>query len=513
MFRVLLSVSDKCGLVELARVLAAGGHELVASGGTASVLASAGLSVTSVSDLTGQAEMLDGRVKTLHPAIHAGILARDNENDLAQLAQAGYAPIDMVVCNLYPFQQVSAGPGCRLEDVIEEIDIGGVALLRAAAKNFARVITLCDPADYAGIAASLRAGREVDLPTRRRLATKAFALTQAYDAAIHAMFLREDADTGQDGALPACLVETLNLMEVLRYGENPHQQAAFYSHNPDTGPLGGEMLGGQKQLSYNNYLDLNVAWRAVSNFAAPTVAVIKHLSPIGIASAAALADACSMALAADPLSAFGSVLAANRPVDEAFVRALGKTFVEAIVAPDFGPEALALLGARRKNCRLLRMKGQANCMTWERRSVAGGLLLQQVDRGDPPATRRRTVSAREPDANERAALDYAWRAVQHVPSNAIVIARAGAVVGVGGGLPSRVDAVELAVRKAGARARGAALASDAFFPFADGIEVAAAAGVSAIIQPGGSVRDAETITAADRNDIAMVFTGTRHFRH
>ncbi len=514
MSRTLLSAYDKNGLIELAQLLANAGHELVASGGTAHALAEAGLPVISVASLTGQEEMLGGRVKTLHPAIHAGILARDTDADRAQLAQAGFAMIDMVVCNLYPFQQVSALPDTSLEAAIEQIDIGGVALLRAAAKNFARVITLCDPADYEMVADLLRAGQEVDLATRRALAAKVFALTQAYDDAIHARLFQEDSPSAAlKNEAPARITQTLHRSEALRYGENPHQAAAWFSFTPGAGPLGGELLGGQKQLSYNNYLDLDAAWRAVSSFAAPTVVVVKHLSPIGLASSDILSDACTQALAADKLSSFGSVIASNRQVDEAFVRALGKVFVEAIIAPDFDEETLASLGAKRKNCRLLRMSCQAAGTGWEQRSVTGGLLLQRTDQGDSPDTKWRTVTARQPDENELEALDYAWRAAQHVPSNAIVIARPGAVVGVGGGLPSRVDAVELAVRKAGARAQGAALASDAFFPFADGIEAAIAAGVSAVIQPGGSVRDAEVIAAADEGGIAMVFSGTRHFRH
>lgn len=510
--RALLSVYDKRGLVTLAQALSDGGHELIASGGTARALSRAGLAVTPVAALTGQAEMLGGRVKTLHPAIHAGILAQDCATDRAQLAQAGFAPIDVVVCNLYPFQQVSARAGSTLAEAVEQIDIGGVALLRAAAKNFARVITLSDPDDYDRIAEQLQSGQGVDLATRRALAAKVFALTQAYDAAIHARLLPAAPATSASEA-PVRLTQTLHRAEVLRYGENPHQAAAWYSLTPGVGPMGGELLGGQRPLSYNNYLDLDAAWRSVQSFDRPTVVVVKHLTPIGIASAETLGEACALALAADPLSSFGSVLAANCSVDEAFVRALGRVFVEAIVAPDFDAAAQALLADKRRNCRLLRMGQQAARPAWEQRSVAGGLLLQQADQGDPPGTQWRTVTARQPGREEREALAYAWRAVQHVPSNAIVIARAGAVVGVGGGLPSRVDAVELAVRKAGARARGAALASDAFFPFADGIEAAIAAGVSAVIQPGGSVRDAEVIAAADEGGIAMVFSGTRHFRH
>ncbi|MDD9956236.1 MAG: bifunctional phosphoribosylaminoimidazolecarboxamide formyltransferase/IMP cyclohydrolase [Anaerolineaceae bacterium] len=511
--RALLSVSDKSGLIDLARALIAAGHELVASGGTARTLSGAGLPVTPVDALTDQQELLGGRVKTLHPALHAGILARDTAADLAELEQAGFAPIDVVVCNLYPFREVSGRQGSALEEAIEQIDIGGVALLRAAAKNFSRVITLCDPEDYGLLEQALSAGTEIDLAARRSLAAKVFELTQAYDAAIHSRFRKKAQDSTQGVATPARLTQTFYRSEVLRYGENPHQQAAWYSQNPNAGPLGGELLGGQRQLSYNNYLDLDVAARAVRDFPTPTVAVVKHLSPIGLASDEDLSVACQQAMAADPLSSFGSVLATNRPVSTAFIAALGKTFVEAIVAPDFDVDALAMLGAKRKNCRLLRLPDGTSGDAWQQRSVTGGLLMQSADEGDPIGSTWRSVTAREPDEVAQRALAYAWRAVQHVPSNAIVIANPCAVVGVGGGLPSRVDAVVLAVRKAGGRAQGAALASDAFFPFADGIEAAIAAGIVAVIQPGGSVRDAEVIAAADEGGIAMVFTGVRHFRH
>lgn len=511
--RALLSVYDKSGLVPLATALVEAGFELITSGGTARALSAAGLPLVSVADLTGQPEMLGGRVKTLHPAVHAGILARDTEDDRAQLLRAGYAEIDLVVCNLYPFQEVSARGDVSLDEAIEQIDIGGVALLRAAAKNFARVITLCDPADYGLLEQALQDDRDVGLSTRRALATKVFALTQTYDAAIAAFLQRGTTSAEPNAETPAMLTQTLYRSASLRYGENPHQAAAWYGAAPGVGPLGGELLGGQKQLSYNNYLDLDAAWRAANSLPGPGVAVVKHLSPIGLASDDDLSRACELALAADPLSAFGSVLATNRVVDEAFVAALGKVFVEAIAAPDFDPGALELIGARRRNCRLLRLPSPNGVSAWQQRSVTGGLLLQQSDAGDPDGTQWRPVTARKPDERERMALEFAWRAVRFVPSNAIVVACPGAVVGVGGGLPSRVDAVELAVRKAGERARGAALASDAFFPFADGIEAAKTAGISAVIQPGGSVRDAEVIAAADQAGIAMVFTGVRHFRH
>lgn len=510
--RALLSVSDKTGLVDFASALVNVGWDLVASGGTERALRAADLPVTAIEQLTQVPEMLGGRVKTLHPAVHAGILARDRDEDLEELRSHGFAPINMVVCNLYPFQQTVAEPGVTLQDAIEEIDIGGVTLIRAAAKNFLHTVVVCDPADYPRVAAALEDGGQIDLALRRELAIKAFACTRDYDTAIHA-FLSQDVTTAViSDSLPEQLSLGMQQVEVLRYGENPHQVAAYYSRKASSGPLGGTVLGGKK-LSYNNILDLDAAWRAVSSFSEPTVVVVKHLTPTGIATAASIAEAYPAALASDPVSAFGGVIAVNRQVDENFVAALGSLFVEAIAAPSFTTVAQTILGEKRKNCRLLQIPAIYDGIDLEIRSVHRGLLVQQADLGDPEGTAFKTVTKRAPTDEEVEALQYAWKAVQHVKSNSIVLAIRNATVGVGGGLPSRVDAAKLAVEKAGDRTVGAVLASDAFFPFADGVEVAVAAGITAIIQPGGSIRDAEVIEAADKANIAMVFTGTRHFRH
>jgi phosphoribosylaminoimidazolecarboxamide formyltransferase/IMP cyclohydrolase len=510
--RALLSVYDKASLVDFATLLIEYGYDLVASGGTERALQEAGLPVTGVEQLTGVNELLGGRVKTLHPAIHAGILARDREDDLEDLRKYGYAPINMVVCNLYPFQETVAQPGVTLQDAIEQIDIGGVTLLRAAAKNFIHTVVVCDPADYARVSDSLESTGQIDLALRRELAVKAFTHTRDYDTAIHAFLSQDLASTFLDDELPQHLSIGLHLVEVLRYGENPHQTAGCYSRRPSSGPLGGTLLGG-KQLSYNNILDLDTAWRAASGFTQPAVVIVKHLTPCGIAYAPSLAEAYPQALASDPLSAFGGVIAVNRPVDEAFVDTLGSLFIEAIAAPSFSARALELLTEKRKNCRLLQVPAAFEGLELEIRSVHRGMLVQRSDMGDPEHTSFKTVSQRNPTPAEVEMLQFAWKAVQHVKSNAIVLASGCATVGIGGGLSSRVDAVKLAVAKAGERTQGAVMASDAFFPFADGVETAIEAGVTAVIQPGGSIRDNEIIEAADHAGVAMVFTGVRHFRH
>jgi phosphoribosylaminoimidazolecarboxamide formyltransferase/IMP cyclohydrolase len=509
--RALLSVSNKTGLVEFASGLLGHGYDLVASGGTERALRDAGLPVTPVEQVTGMGQMLGGRVKTLHPALLAGILARDRDEDLGELKQHGYAPITMVVCNLYPFQEAAAG-GLALEAVIEEIDIGGVTLLRAAAKSFARVTVVCDPSDYANVADELNRTTEISDDTRRALAAKAFRVTRDYDTAIHAWFSADSAPTPLDDDMPAHLSIGLTIAQPLRYGENPHQSAAYYSSGPVSGPLGGTVLGG-KLLSYNNILDLDAAWRAASSFSGPTVVIVKHLNPCGIASAETITQAFPAALEADPISAFGGVIAVNREVDSDFVAALGSLFVEAIAAPSFTADAVATLSEKRKNCRLLQAPAGILGTEWEVRSVQRGFLVQRPDVGDPSMATFTTVTQRPPSAEEVAALRFAWKAVQHVKSNAILLARGEAAVGIGGGLTSRVDAVKLAIERAGARAQGAVLASDAFFPFADSIELAAAAGVTALIQPGGSIRDSDVIAAANEAGLAMIFTGVRHFRH
>ena len=511
--RAILSVYNKIGLDDLARGLTDLGWDLVASGGTARALQVAGLSITPVERVTQAPEMLAGRVKTLHPAIHAAILARDTDEDMDALKRFGYAPVDLVVCNLYPFQQTVAQTGIVLEEAIEQIDIGGVTLVRAAAKNFARVAVLTDPADYGLVLEMLREKGRIDEPTRRRLAVNAFHLTRDYDTAIHAYLLRElepPAETLE--ALPEVLSLGLTRIQELRYGENAHQLAGLYASQANATPLGGELLGG-KVLSYNNLLDVDSAWKAVGAFETPAVVIVKHLTPTGIATAPTVAEAFPLALASDPVSAFGGVIAANRLVDSAFVDALGPLFVEVIAAPDFTPAAQQALGEQRKNCRLLRIPGRVATSDLEMRSILGGLLVQQPDGGDPAGTNWQIVTERRPTSDELQAMRFSWKAVQNVKSNAIVIAGSQATFGIGGGLPSRVDAARLAVEKAGERARGAALASDAFFPFPDGIEAAAAAGIACVVQPGGSIRDQDVIDAANAAGISMAFTGVRHFRH
>ena len=500
--RAVLSVYDKTGLIDFGRALAARQVDIVASGGTAKALRLAGVDVRAVSDLTGSPEILGGRVKTLHPAVHGGILSRRTHEDGEQLAALGWGEIDLVAVNLYPFQETAASPGASLAQVIEQIDIGGVALLRAAAKNFEHVAVVCDPADYATVLEELETQNEVSLETRRRLAVKAFAHTADYDSTIRRYL------AGDEDPFPERLTLRLSKLTDLRYGENPHQQAALYARGGVAGPLGGELLQG-KPLSYNNLLDLDAAWRAALAFERPTVVIIKHLSPCGIASADSLAEAFPAALAADPVSAFGSVIAANQPFDGPASLALGDLFIEAVAAPSFTEQARDALSAR-KNCRLLAIAG-VPAGEVELRSVLGGFLCQELDVGD--AAPWRVVTRRPPTEAELEALRFAWRAVAHVKSNAILLAQGEAAVGIGGGLPSRVDAVRLALAKAGARARGAVMASDAFFPFPDGVELAAEAGVRAVVQPGGSVRDAQVIAAADRLGVAMCFKGVRHFRH
>jgi len=510
--RALFSVSNKKGLRGFASELIRIGWEIVASGGTAENLREAGLPVTSVQDVTRQAEMLGGRVKTLHPALHGGILARDTPGDMNELAQAGFAPISLVACNLYPFSEAIQQADITEAAAIEHIDIGGCTLLRGAAKNFARVTVLCDPLDYADVLLALKTAGSTSLQQRRQLAVKAFAHTRNYDSAIHAYLGESDIVAPADSPPPEVVELSLRRSHALRYGENPHQAAAYYSRSQSPLPLDAEQLAG-KQLSYNNILDIDAAWRAACSYDAPTVVIVKHLTPTGIASADSIAEAFPLALESDALSAFGGIIALNRQVDEPFVSALETLFVEAIAAPDFSDAALEQLLARSKNCRILRMQRRFVGGGFECRSVMGGLLLQRYDRGDPAPVVMKTVTKRNPSEEEMLSLQFAWRAVQHVRSNAIVLARGQRTVGIGGGLPSRVDAVELALKKAGAHAAGAALASDAYFPFPDSIERAQEAGVRCVIQPGGSIRDSQVIAAADHHGMAMLFTSRRHFRH
>jgi phosphoribosylaminoimidazolecarboxamide formyltransferase / IMP cyclohydrolase len=533
--RAILSVYDKTGLVDFARGLAAAGFELVASGGTARALAAAGLPVVPVEQVTGHPEILGGRVKTLHPAIHGGILARRTPEHLAELASHGIAAVDLVVCNLYPFTETVARPGVTEAEAVEEIDIGGVTLLRAAAKNFESVTVVCDPADYPAVLAALAAGQTEGMHAadeRRRLALKAFRHTADYDAAIAAAMagwlnrgerLEHEGPKGSEGAkredakhedakvagLPERLVLTAERVQALRYGENPHQQAAFYRW-AGAAPAFEQLQG--KELSYNNLVDLEAAWAMPQEFAEPAVAIIKHTNPSGLACAPSLVEAYRLAFECDPVSAFGSIVACNREVALDVVEAIGGLFVEVLAAPGYTPEALAWLAEHKKNCRVMLARGDA-ADALVLRSAGGGLLAQTPDTRGVDESTWRVVTRREPNEAERRGLAFAWLAAKHVKSNAIVLAQGTVTVGVGAGQMNRVDSVHLAVKRAGERARGAVLGSDAFFPFPDGIEAAGEAGVTAIIQPGGSLRDEEAIAAADRWGIAMVFTGERHFRH
>ncbi len=518
--RTLISVSDKTGIVAFAKTLAARGIVLISTGGTARALAAAGLPVIEVASVTGAPEFLDGRVKTLHPAIHGGLLARrDRADHLAELAARGIAPIDLLVCNLYPFDKTVAGGGTR-EECIENIDIGGVALLRAAAKNHDSVTVASDPSDYGAVLAELAVGDgSVGAALRLRLAGKAYAATAAYDAAIAEWLAHEAGET-----FPETLVVAGRLAQRLRYGENPHQAGAFY-HAGELRPgvASARQLQG-KELSYNNYADADAAFELVAEFAPPAVAIIKHANPCGVAIGASLGEAWAKALACDPVSAFGGVVAANRRLDAATAEAIAQLFVEVVIAPDVDEDATALL-ARRSALRLLAAGAMPDSaaagLTF--RSVAGGILAHERDQMRIGRDQMRVVTRRAPGESEVTDLLFADLVAKHVKSNAIVFARDGATLGIGAGQPSRVDSVRIAVQKAAEAGRaaglsppptrGLVLASDAFFPFADGLEAAIAAGATAVIQPGGSVRDAEVIAAADAAGIAMVFTGIRHFRH
>jgi phosphoribosylaminoimidazolecarboxamide formyltransferase/IMP cyclohydrolase len=510
--RALLSVSDKSGIVELAHALRDAGAELISTGGTAALLREAGLRVRPLELVTGFPEMLGGRVKTLHPAVHAGLLARNEAGDLAELNRHAIHPIDLVAVTLYPFEaKVSAGTA--MATAVEEVDIGGVTLLRAAAKNWARVAALCDPAQYPEVIATLRQGGAVPEVLRLRLAAEAFARVASYDGAIAAYFQQVAGQV----PFPERLTLTFTKKIDLRYGENPHQRAALYSlPRPQAGSvIAAEVLGG-RALSYNNIADLEAAWGLVHDLPRPAVAIIKHLNPCGAAVGGSVAEAFARARDGDPVSAFGGIVAVNAPVDLAAALAMGELFLEGIIAPAFAPDALADLQAK-KNLRLLSaghpLALSVSSTRLDFRSVQGGLLIQDADALGREEAGWKVVTERAPAPEEWDDLRFAWAVCAHVKSNAIVFARRRQVVGVGAGQMSRVDSVRLAAAKAGERAKGAAAASDAFFPFADGVEAAAGAGVTAVIQPGGSMRDDEVIAAAARLGLAMVMTGERHFRH
>ena len=518
--RALISVSDKTGLIAFARALAARGVALISTGGTAKALTEAGLDVADVASVTGFPEMLDGRVKTLHPAIHGGILARrDLPAHLDAIKQHNIAPIDLVVVNLYPFAQTRARGG-NFDDCLENIDIGGPALIRAAAKNHDGVAVATDPADYDAVLLEMKAhDGATTLALRRKLAGLAFARTAAYDAEVSAWFAELEGEK-----FPQTVAIAGTLKETLRYGENPHQQAAFYLGGVRRpGIATAKQLQG-KELSFNNLNDTDAAYECVAEFEPPAVAIIKHANPCGVATGTDLRDAFLKALACDPVSAFGGIVAVNRPLDAATVEAIGKLFLEVIIAPEVAPDAQTLL-AKKQNLRLLAAGAlpDARAPGMTLRSLAGGYLLQTRDDGRIGDNDLKVVTQRAPTAAERADLLFAFRVAKHVKSNAIVYAKNGATVGIGAGQMSRVDSSRIAAHKAAESGKaagraqspavGSVVASDAFFPFADGLEAAIAAGATAVIQPGGSVRDNEVIAAADRAGIAMVFTGMRHFRH
>jgi phosphoribosylaminoimidazolecarboxamide formyltransferase / IMP cyclohydrolase len=524
--KALLSVSDRRGITDLASGLEELGYQLVSTGGTWEALDEAGLHPVRVSDLTKFPEILGGRVKTLHPAIYGGILARrDSDEDLSVLSEHGIDPIDLVVVNLYPFVQAVSKPGSTEEDGLEKIDIGGPALLRAAAKNYRHVTVLCDPDDYEDVLAELMRYHDLRDKTRLRLAGKAFAATAAYDAHVASWMASAAGES-----FPASIAVPMAKVQDLRYGENLHQQAALYTDSPSdhdfprTPTVAAARQIHGKELSFNNYLDLDAAWTMVQDFAAPAAAVVKHTNPAGLAAGRTIAEAYAKAYSGDPVAAYGGIVALNRPADEETASALVEVYFEAVIAPEFSEEAVKIL-SRKKAIRLMSMdsdrnleKGQPrphllayNVLDFKR--ISGGFLVQTRNVVTDPQGTMDVVTQREPTLEELTDLFFAWRAVKHVKSNGIVLAKKLALVGVGAGQMSRVNAVDLACRMAGDRSQGSVLASDAYFPFPDGVQRAADAGVTAIIQPGGSIRDKESIEVANSAGMAMIFTGLRHFKH
>jgi phosphoribosylaminoimidazolecarboxamide formyltransferase/IMP cyclohydrolase len=513
----LLSVSDKSGIVEFARGLAALGVGLISTGGTATSLREAGLKVTEVADYTGFPEMLDGRVKTLHPRVHAGILARrDVPGHMSALEQAGIPPIDLVVVNLYPFREVVARPDCKLPEAVENIDIGGPAMVRSAAKNYEHVAVVTDPADYGAILRELAAAKgTIGQETRFRLARKAFAHTAAYDGAIGDYFTAFDTD-GRRTAFPQRLSLQFELAQPLRYGENPHQEAALYRDlQPAPGSLANYRQRQGKALSYNNIADADAAWECVKSLNQTACVIVKHANPCGAAVGPTPAEAYRKAYATDPTSAFGGIIAFNRELDAAGAQAVVQQFVEVIIAPAIAAEAARILGSK-AHLRVLEVPIADGANALDLKRVGGGLLVQTPDVASVRAGEVRTVTRMKPSEAQMADLLFAWSVAKFVKSNAIVFGGNGQTLGVGAGQMSRVDSVQIAVTKAesaGLALRGSVVASDAFFPFRDGVDAVAKAGAAAIIQPGGSVRDEEVIAAADEHGVAMVFTGVRHFRH
>jgi len=513
----LISVSDKSGLSPFARALAQLGVRILSSGGTAKALSGEGVAVETVESYTGSPEVMGGRVKTLHPRVHGGILSR-GERDRGDLERLGAREIDLVVVNLYPFEQVRVDSTSSHEHIVENIDIGGPSMVRSAAKNHARVTIVCDPGDYAQVIDEISRQGDTTPETRAKLAAKAFAHTAAYDAAISGYLSSKEGDGAAPTRFPKYLTLPFERAYGLRYGENPHQAGAFYV---DRDSLEGSVAravsvgAGGKELSFNNLVDVDAALEAVREFERPAAVVVKHTNPCGVAEGASLVEAYREAREADPLSAFGGIVALNREVDETTAKVLAETFLECVVAPSFSASALEVLRAK-KNLRLLATGGWLGpayaAVTYKR--VGGGLVVQDRDAtAGGEVTRGKVATKRAPTAEEMRGLEFAWRVCKHVKSNAIVLARGEVTVGVGAGQMSRVISVQIACEKAGDKARGSVLASDAYFPFPDGVETAARAGVTALAQPGGSVKDPEVIAAADAQGLAMVLTGVRHFRH
>jgi len=513
--RAILSVTDKTGLADFGKKLAGMGVELISTGGTAKLLRDSGVAVKDISEITGFPEMLDGRVKTLHPKVHGGILhRREDASHRAAVAEHGIQPIDMVVVNLYAFEKTAAKQGVHFEELIENIDIGGPSMIRSAAKNFNDVAVVTSPSDYNTIADEMaRSGGTLSSETKWRLAQKAFATTAAYDSAIASTLERVTSNGNfhlqQGGGFPDTLRLSFTKLGDLRYGENPHQKAAMYSDGSGTGVANGRQVQG-KELSYNNIVDLQAAWDLAQEFEEPVCAIIKHTNPCGTATGKSLAEAYKKALECDPVSAFGGVIAVNRPLDAAAAEEMAKLFLEVIGAPAFENGAIEKL-ASKKNLRLVEIKDHPQ--KWVMKNVSGGMLVQDSDVHKLNESDLKVVTKRAPSAEEVRALLFAWKVVKHVKSNAIVYAREGQTVGVGAGQMSRVESCRIGANKAVLPLKGTVAASDAFFPFSDNVEEIAKAGATAIIQPGGSVRDQDSVEAADRLGLAMVFTGVRHFRH
>ncbi|MEE8484451.1 MAG: bifunctional phosphoribosylaminoimidazolecarboxamide formyltransferase/IMP cyclohydrolase [Nitrospinota bacterium] len=509
--RAIISVSDKTGLLSLARALNGAGVEIVSTGGTAKTLIECGVDVTKVSDYTGFPEIMGGRVKTLHPKIHGGILSRRTKEDIKEMADNQIEPIDMVVINLYPFEQTVAGEGVTEEEAVENIDIGGPCMIRAAAKNFRHVAVVTDPADYAAVIEALEGG--IPLEERRRLSYKAFAKTSAYDAAIH-RYLSQIKPSGKSASKEDA-PDKFNLdykkIAAMRYGENPHQTAALYAKYHDTVYTGKNQLQG-KELSYNNIVDVSAAMELAREFDKPCAVIIKHTNPCGVAVDDDQTAAYLKALECDPVSAFGGIIAFNRPLEGSTAKEISKLFAEAIIAPDYDEKALTVL-KKKKNLRIIKPEDFSLEEEHIIKNVVGGLLVQSPDNVTLDEKTLKVVSKRKPTDEEMDAMKFAWTVAKHVKSNAIVYARDGRTVGVGAGQMSRIDSAKIAGGKAQSSIKGCVMSSDAFFPFRDGIDAAGKAGITAVIQPGGSVRDDEVIEAADEYGMAMVFTGIRHFRH